>query len=188
MKNLIEIYKSKLLKTLSAPSFSKQVNNLYLEIFKSWKNNRNIYICGNGGSAGNATHIANDFIYGAGIKNKKGLKIESLSANPSIITCLANDLGYEYIYSEQIKVKANENDLLIVLSGSGNSANVINALKIGNKLKMRTIAVVGFNGGKCLQIANKNVHFKINDMQICEDLQLVVMHMCMQKLSKIKLK
>ena len=84
--------------------------------------------------------------------------------------------------------KANENDLLIVLSGSGNSANVINALKIGNKLKMRTIAVIGFNGGKCLQIANKNVHFKINDMQICEDLQLVVMHMCMQKLSKIKLK
>jgi D-sedoheptulose 7-phosphate isomerase len=188
MKNLIETYKIKLTNVLKTPSFSKDVNNLYLEILDVWKNNKNIYICGNGGSAGNATHIANDFIYGAGIKNKKGLRIESLSANSAVITCLANDLGYEYIYSEQIKVKANKNDLLIVLSGSGNSKNVVNALKVANKLKMKTIAIVGFKGGKCLKMAKKTVHFKINDMQICEDLQLVVMHMCMQKLSKIKLK
>ena len=93
---------------------------------------KNIFICGNGGSGGNAIHIAIDFIYGAGITNNSGLKIEALTSNQSVITCLANDLGYENIFSEQLKVKATENDILIILSGSGNSKNVLKAIEIGN--------------------------------------------------------
>ena len=64
-------------------------------------------MCGNGGSAGNANHLANDFTYGVGVNNEAGIKIEALSSNSSVITCLANDIGYENIYSEQIKVKGN---------------------------------------------------------------------------------
>ena len=187
MKNIIQKYKINLLKTINSPNLVAEIENLYKEIFKTWKLNKNIYICGNGGSAGNANHIANDFTYGAGIKNKKGVRIESLSANPSVITCLANDIDYANIYSEQLKVKANKNDLLIILSGSGNSPNVVNALKVGNKLQMRTFAIVGYSGGKCAKIAQKKVFFKIADMQISEDLQLSVLHMCMKKLSTIKL-
>ena len=188
MFDYIEKYKKKLLKTISDPTFSTQVNELYKELLSSWRQDKNIFLCGNGGSAGNAMHVANDFIYGAGMSNKKGLMVEALSSNPSVITCLANDVGYEHIFSEQLKVKGKKNDLLIVLSGSGNSPNVINAIKTANKLNMRTFAILGFNGGKCKKIAKKTIHFKINDMQISEDLQLTVLHMCAQRLSRIVLK
>ena len=74
---------------------------------EAWKAGKTIYLCGNGGSAGNANHLANDLFYGAGVNNGGGLKVEALSANPSVLTCLANDIGYEEIYAEQIRVKSN---------------------------------------------------------------------------------
>lgn len=188
MKNTIQKYKQNLFRTLNSEKLSKEIEKLYETILSTWKRNNQIFICGNGGSAGNAIHIANDYLYGAGISNNCGLKVEALSSNQAVITCLANDLGYEHIYSEQLKVKAKKNDLLIILSGSGNSKNVVNAIRMGNKIKMKTFALVGFDGGKCLKLANNKIHFKINDMQISEDLQLIVMHMIMQKLSKIKIK
>ncbi len=101
------IYIDKLIKVLNQNK-SNYINKLYTELYKSWKNKKNIFICGNGGSAGNANHIANDLIFAAGKRNKKGLKVESLSANSSVITCLANDLGYENIFSEQLKVKGSK--------------------------------------------------------------------------------
>jgi D-sedoheptulose 7-phosphate isomerase len=164
-----------------------KILKLVNEIEIVWKNSSNIFICGNGGSAGNANHIANDFLYGVGKTNGIGVKIESLSANPAVITCLANDTGYENIFSEQIKVKGKEGDLLIVLSGSGNSKNIINALNIANEKKLRTFSILGFDGGKCKEISQQFIHSEINDMQISEDLQLSVMHMCMQILSKKKI-
>ena len=98
-------------------------------ILSAWKSNNTIYLCGNGGSAANAIHIANDMTYGA-TKNGKGISIESLSSNSAVLTCLANDLSYEDIFSEQIKVKGKSNDLLVVLSGSGNSKNIIKAIEV----------------------------------------------------------
>lgn len=187
MKEDIKIYKDKLVKTLNDEKLYAQIENLFNDIFECWKNKRYVYICGNGGSAGNAIHIANDYTYGAGISNKAGIRIEALSSNAAVLTCLANDLGYENIYSEQLKVKGNEGDLLIILSGSGNSKNVVKALEVGNSLKMKTFSILGFDGGKCLSLSKNSIHFQINDMQISEDLQLVVMHMIMKKLSKIKI-
>ena len=78
----------------------------------------------------------------------------------------------------------DDGDLLIVLSGSGNSENIVKALNEAKKIKMNTFAILGFDGGKCIEIADNAIHFDVNDMQISEDLQLVVMHMCMQWLSK----
>ena len=155
----------------------------------------NVFICGNGGSAGNAMHIANDFHYGVGCKKdikssntkvKAGIKMIALPSNPSIITCLANDIGYENIYSHQLKVLANPNDTLIVLSGSGNSKNVINAINEAHKIGMKTFSITAFDGGKCKELAKENIHFDINDMQIAEDTQLIIFHICMQWLSNIK--
>lgn len=163
-----------------------KVNTLKLfESFRdAWKKNKNIYVCGNGGSAGNANHLANDFLYGAGVSSGIGLRVTSMSENQSILTCLGNDIGYENIYSEQLRVKANEGDILLVLSGSGNSPNIINALKMGNKLKMKTFAILGFSGGECKSLAHFPIHFPIDDMQVSEDLQMIVGHMCMQWLYK----
>ncbi len=150
----------------------------------AWRDRSAIYFCGNGGSAGNAVHLANDFLYGVGIENGGGMHVEALSANPAVITCLANDCGYDQIYAEQLRVKARPGDVLVVLSGSGNSPSVVNALEVGNKIGMATFAILGYTGGRCKEIAQYSIHFGINDMQIAEDLQLIVGHMCMQWLSK----
>jgi len=146
----------------------------------AWRDGRAIYLCGNGGSAGNANHLANDFLYGAGVTNGVGLKVESLSANPSVLTCMANDIGYENVYAEQLRVKGEPGDVLIVLSGSGNSPNVVKALEMGAEKGMRTFAILGFTGGRCKALAQQPIHFAVDDMQIAEDLQLVIGHMIMQ--------
>jgi len=184
---LVDQYSKRLIKTIKEDKYD-QINLLYKKIFTTWKNSKTIYICGNGGSAGNANHIANDLIFAAGKKNKKGIKVESLSSNPSIITCLANDIGYQNIFSEQLKVKGTEGDLLIVLSGSGNSKNIINAIKMAKKLNLSTFAILGFSGGKCKKIVDDYIHYQINDMQISEDMQMIVLNMCIQELMKKKLK
>lgn len=168
----------------------EKVHNLADNLILAWKDNKKIFICGNGGSAGNAIHIANDFIYGAGACGQSpkvpGLNVEALTANSAVLTCLANDTGFENIFSHQLEVKAEVRDILIVLSGSGNSANVVNAIKKGNLIGMETFAIVAFNGGECKKVAKNPIHFETKDMQIAEDIQLVIGHLCMQWLSKNK--
>jgi D-sedoheptulose 7-phosphate isomerase len=148
-----------------------------------WSRGDTVYLCGNGGSAGNAIHLANDLLYGAGASHGGGLKVEALSANAAVLTCLANDLGYDQIYAQQLRVKAAPGDVLIVLSGSGNSPNVVKALEIGAERGMVTFAILGFSGGRCKGLAQHAIHFAVDDMQIAEDLQLIVGHICMQWLN-----
>jgi len=182
MKKHITKYINNLSDVLKEDSFG-QIEVLGKALLTAWKNQKNIYLCGNGGSAGNAIHLENDFLYGAGLTNGFGLRVQALSSNPAVITCLANDIGYENIFSEQLRVKAGIDDLLIVLSGSGNSPNVINAIEMANQIGMKTFAILGFSGGRCKEITQHPIHFDINDMQIAEDLQLIVGHICMQWLS-----
>ena len=105
----------------------KNINHLIKQIHKLKKNNKKLYICGNGGSAANAIHIANDFIFTK--SSKKNDKCRALTANNAIITCISNDVGYKYIFSKQLENKATKSDMLLILSGSGNSENLIEALK-----------------------------------------------------------
>jgi D-sedoheptulose 7-phosphate isomerase len=179
MQQQIKSYLEKLNQVLSSDAM-QHVPLLGMALREAWRARKCIYLCGNGGSAGNAIHLANDFLYGVGAKNGVGMRVEALSANSAVLTCLANDIGYEKIYAEQLRVKANPGDVLIVFSGSGNSPNVIAALEMGNYIGMKTFAVLGYSGGKCKEIAQNPIHFDIDDMQIAEDLQLIVGHMCMQ--------
>ena len=154
----------------------------------TWEKGKVVYLCGNGGSAANAIHLANDFIYGAGVcsePKRAGLRVEALSANSGVVTCLANDTGYDNIYSYQLEVKAERGDVLIVLSGSGNSENVVRALEVGTTLGMETCAIVGYDGGRCRQLARNTIWFKVNDMQVAEDTQLIAGHLCMKWLSRV---
>jgi len=184
MDNYIQVYKERLHYALNQEVMSR-VPELGQALRRAWRNGRSIYICGNGGSAGNAVHLANDLIYGAGMRAGLGLRVESLSANPAVLTCLGNDLGYDEIYAQQLRVKGEPGDVLIVLSGSGNSPNVVKALEVGNELGLTTFAILGFSGGKCKDLAQVPLHFPINDMQIAEDLQLIVGHICMQWLCEV---
>ena len=141
---------------------------------------RQVFICGNGGSAGNAAHIANDFLYGISKTYGRGLRVHALPANTSVVTCLANDEGYDAIFSHQLAVMANPGDVLIVLSGSGNSPNVLKALETARERDLRSYAILGFSGGRAKQMADVAIHFPVDDMQISEDMQLIVAHMIMQ--------
>jgi D-sedoheptulose 7-phosphate isomerase len=166
------------------------VESLAQALHQTWVDGRQVFICGNGGSAANALHMANDLHYGIGAcgpgPKLPGLRVEALPANSGVITCLANDTGYDNIYAHQLEVKARAKDLLIVLSGSGNSANVIRALETATNLSMTSFAVVAFTGGRCRELADVAIHFAVDDMQIAEDTQLVVGHLCMQWLNANK--
>ena len=180
MQQHIKSYIDRLSRTLEFDAM-RQVESLGMALREAWLEGRAVYLCGNGGSAGNAIHLANDLIYGAGVRSGGGgLRVEALSANAAVLTCLANDLGYEHIYSEQLKVKAVSGDVLIVLSGSGNSPNVVKALEAGNAIGMKTFAILAYSGGRCKALAQHPIHFAIDDMQIAEDLQVIVGHICMQ--------
>lgn len=149
-------------------------------LLNCWKSGRQVFLCGNGGSAGNANHLANDFLYGISKSKGHALRVTALSANGSVLTCLANDEGYEHVFSHQLAVLAQKDDVLITLSGSGNSPNILKVLEQASEMGVNSFAILGFTGGKAKELANTAVHFDVNDMQLSEDLQLVVGHMLMQ--------
>jgi len=149
-------------------------------MLRAWQDGRQVFFCGNGGSAGNAIHLANDFVYGIARTTGGGIRALSLSANSAVITCLANDVGYDKIYSEQLAVQGQKGDVLITLSGSGNSPNILAVLEQAKQMGIASYAVLGYSGGKCKALADVAIHFPVDDMQIAEDLQLVVGHMLMQ--------
>ena len=179
MQSFFSDYAQRLNSVLSTYDWSN-VASLARDMEKAWQEQRQVFFCGNGGSAGNAIHLANDFVYGVAKTTGGGIKALSLSANSAVVTCLANDVGYDYIYSEQLAVQGQEGDVLIALSGSGNSPNIVNVLKQAKDMNIKTYAILGFDGGKSKDIADVPIHFPINDMQISEDAQLIVGHMLMQ--------
>lgn len=156
------------------------VARLAEELLDCWRTGRQVFICGNGGSAGNAVHLANDFLYGISKTHGSGLRVTALPANTAVITCLANDEGYDSIYSLQLAVQARAGDVLIVLSGSGNSPNILKVLEQAKKIGVKSYAILGYTGGKAKALSDVPLHFAVDDMQIAEDVQLVAGHMIMQ--------
>lgn len=158
-----------------------EIEMLAEALLAAWNVGKQVFICGNGGSAANAIHIANDLFYGvAKTCNKTGIRAQALSANQAVLTCLANDISYADIFSEQLRVYAQPGDVLVVLSGSGNSQNIVRALESTKVLGIKSFAVLGYSGGLSKDLADTSIHIPIDDMQISEDLQLVVGHMVMQ--------
>jgi D-sedoheptulose 7-phosphate isomerase len=178
-ENHFVAYATRLQAVLASAEWSG-VEQLAREMRKCWETGRRVFFCGNGGSAGNAIHLVNDFLYGVAKRTGGGMKCLALSANPAVITCLANDVGYENIFSEQLAVQGEKGDLLIVLSGSGNSPNIVKVLEHSKTMEIKSFAILGYSGGKSKSLADVAIHFPVDDMQVSEDMQLVVGHMIMQ--------
>lgn len=159
---------------------TEPVEHLANSLIRCWHDGHQVFLFGNGGSAGNAMHLANDWIYGISKTFGSGLKATALPANGSITTCLANDEGYESIFSYQLAVLAEKGDVAIALSGSGNSPNVVKALEYCNETGIESYAILGFSGGKALGLAKHPIHVAVNDMQVSEDLQMMIGHLLMQ--------
>jgi len=141
-----------------------------------------IYIFGNGGSSATASHVAGDYLKGITYGMDKRLRIICLSDNIPGLMAIANDISYDDIFVEQLKNFIKTGDLVIGISGSGNSENVLKALRLAKDRKVETIGFVGFTGGKVKTIADLCVHIPVHDMEITEDLHLLCFHAIKQEL------
>ena len=138
-----------------------------------------IYVFGNGGSASTASHMANDFNKGISEYTEKKFRVQCLNDNVATVLAVANDIGYDDIFSFQLKNKVKAKDLINGISGSGNSENVIRALAYAKEQGAVTMAVVGFHGGKAAEIADIVFHVPLCNMQIVEDVHMILNHMVM---------
>ena len=134
----------------------------------------NIYTMGNGGSGASASHAAGDFLKGASYGLDKRFKMICLNDNLPSMMAIANDIGWESIFVEPLKNFLSPSDLVIGISGSGNSKNVVNALEYANAQGATTVAMSGFKGGKISAIATINVHAPVMDMEVTEDVHMVI--------------
>jgi D-sedoheptulose 7-phosphate isomerase len=147
---------------------------------------RRIFICGNGGSASTAAHFEGDFNKGVSYDQEIKYDFECLSDNVPMMMAIANDIGYDDIFVTPLKNKLKSGDVVIGISGSGNSENVVRAIRYANETGADTIAICGYSGGKIKELAKYNVHVNIDNMQIVEDMHLVLNHLMMFILSGMK--
>jgi D-sedoheptulose 7-phosphate isomerase len=143
---------------------------------------KKIITCGNGGSAYTASHYITDWNKMVNLATGKKFRGFSLCDNIGVITAFGNDLSYDEIFSGQLKAILDEGDLVIAISGSGNSPNVLKAVEYANANGGDTLAVVGYDGGKLLPLARQHILVPSFDMQICEDIHLMFGHMVMKAL------
>lgn len=144
---------------------------------------KRVYICGNGGSAATASHFVSDFNKGASMGLEKRHNFEALNDNAPMMMAVANDISYDEIFVEPLKNKLEEGDILIAISGSGNSENVVRAVEYANQHGAITVGLVGYDGGRLKKIVQNCIHVNINNMQIVEDIHMVMDHVMMFILS-----
>lgn len=137
---------------------------------------RQVFLCGNGGSAALASHLAVDLGKGCSRNREKRFRVLSLNDNMPWVTALSNDLSYEDVFVEQLRNFAEKGDLLIAISGSGNSKNVLKAAHWANQTGCETVGISGFAGGELKKLVKHHVHIKADHMGLIEDGQLVVGH------------
>ena len=143
---------------------------------------KQIITCGNGGSAYAASHYITDWNKMVNLATGRKFRGISLCDNIGIVTAFANDLSYEDVFAGQLKAILDAGDLVIAVSGSGNSRNVVKAVEYANQAGAETLAVVGYDGGTLKKIAKHSVWVPSFDMQLCEDVHLMFGHMVMKSL------
>jgi D-sedoheptulose 7-phosphate isomerase len=169
-------YKSKLthaLDTLDLEGIGKAI-----EILREARDqHRHVFVCGNGGSASTASHFACDMVKGASFQREQRFRIMALTDSLPTLTAYSNDVGYDCVFAEQLKNFAKAGDVVIAISGSGNSSNVVKALEYANSIGCQTIAMTGRDGGKLGPMAKLQIHVAEPHMGRIEDGHMIVCHM-----------
>ncbi len=155
-----------------------EVENVSELVERAYDAGRFVFIIGNGGSGANASHLCEDLAKCTlcDFESQKRLKVLSLTDNTAGIMAWANDEGYDRIFLEQLKNLSSPGDLLLAISGSGNSPNILRAVDWANRNGLTTVGFTGFSGGKLKSLAHHNLHVGIDDMGIVESLHQVVFH------------
>jgi len=170
------LYKSDLVQAIEAVELEK-VNEAISVLKQARDQNRHVFVCGNGGSAATASHFACDMVKGASFGRASRFRIMALTDSLPTITAYSNDVSYDCVFAEQLKNFAQPGDVVMAISGSGNSPNVLRAMEYANSVGCRTIALTGRDGGKLAPLAEVNIQAKIPHMGRIEDVHMIVAHM-----------
>jgi len=178
IKSIIDLSISTKKEFLSVSRNIKNIDNAINIIYKAFKNNKKVLFCGNGGSAADAQHLAAEFS-GRFYKDRKALKSEALHCNSSYLTAVGNDYGYDYVYSRIIDGIGDSGDVLVGLSTSGNSINIINAFDVCKKIGVKTISLTG-DGGKMSKISDLNISVPSVDTPRIQECHILIGHIICQ--------
>lgn len=156
-----------------------EIETITTKIIKAFKDGNKLLLCGNGGSASDAQHIAAE-LSGRFIKERKPLYAEALHVNSSYMTAVSNDYGFEYTYSRMLEAIGKKGDVLIALSTSGNSENVVNAIKMANSLEMLSVGMSGASGGKIKELCQHNIIIPSSNTARIQEAHIIVGHIFCQ--------
>lgn len=156
-------------------------------IIETYKKDGTIFTFGNGGSGATASHLCEDIVKGVSDGLHKGFKVICLNDHVLTLMAIANDDCYENIFVSQLKNFVKEGDLVIGISGSGNSPNIVKSIEYANQMGAKTVALCGFDGGKIKDISTLALHVPINNMEVSEDAHLAIAH-CIKYMLENRLK
>jgi D-sedoheptulose 7-phosphate isomerase len=169
-------YKTELLQAIDTIDLEKVQQAI--EWFEEARaNNRHIFLCGNGGSASTASHMACDIVKGASYGRESRFRVMALTDSLPTITAYSNDVGYDCVFAEQLKNFAEPGDILLAISGSGNSPNVLRAVEYANSIGCKTIGLSGRDGGKLAPMVQLSLRVPVPHMGRIEDAHMIVCHM-----------
>jgi D-sedoheptulose 7-phosphate isomerase len=171
-----ESYKQQLIETIDKIDDGK-VNEAARWLAQARDEGRHIFVCGNGGSASTASHFACDIVKGASYQRDKRFRIMALTDSLPTLTAYSNDVSYDCVFTEQLRNFAQTGDVVMAISGSGNSPNVLSAVEFANSAGCKTIALTGRDGGKLGRLAQLNIQVPVQHMGRIEDAHLIICHM-----------
>ena len=166
-------------KVISDKGLILEIETITTKIIKAFKDGNKLLLCGNGGSASDAQHIAAE-LSGRFIKERKPLYAEALHVNSSYMTAVSNDYGFESTYSRMLEAIGKKGDVLIALSTSGNSENVVNAVKMANSLDMLSVGMSGATGGKIKELCQHNIIIPSSNSARIQEAHIIVGHIFCQ--------
>ncbi len=183
---LFDRYKMELMNEINNLS-SDSLNSLVEVILETYRKNKTVYVFGNGGSAATASHFQCDIGKGTQVEGQKRLKVLSLTDNIAIMSAISNDISYDDVFSYQLENLVEEDDLIIGISASGNSENVVRAMKLAKSARAKTFAIVGFDGGIMKKIADQHIHIHSYNYGVVEDMHLIINHLTSQRIKEIRI-
>ena len=180
-QNFLKEYLSKLTNSINLTNIG-ELEKAAVKIVETTKKKRTIYVCGNGGSAAISNHYVCDYLKFLRQHTKLKPKVISLSSNIETITAISNDFNYDQVFKYQAESLFEKNDLLIIISSSGNSKNVKEVVKFAKKKGVKIIGFSGFDGGYLKKNCDISIHINANNYGISEDSHHILMHIILQYL------
>lgn len=183
VRDEVDLYFSELSRALAATDRGS-IELMIDTIMRAYEHGSTVYICGNGGSAATASHIVCDFNKGISMHHDKKFRFVCLNDNIATMMAISNDIGYEQVFVMQAEGRVREGDILIGISGSGNSENVLLVAEYFKRLGNTVVGLTGYSGGRLAEMADVSVHVPVNDMQKAEDAHMSILHLCAQIIAR----